>query len=103
MQENQERAQEMAQCLGDNCIHIFEKYKEINAEQHESVVNCSGAQDCVDKVNEAGMLQADYASRTIEQLEKARAEGGLRPAEQDELSILQVTTIKPVSSRAWLT
>jgi filamentous hemagglutinin len=102
VQDNQDRAKEMAQCLGDECIHVIEKYDKINTEQHESVVNCSGAQDCVDKVNEAGMLQADYTSRTIELLEKARAEGGLSPAEQDKLSILQVTTIKPVSSRAWL-
>ncbi len=62
----------MAQCLGDACSAVVEKYKKINAEQHESVVNCSGAQDCVDKANEAGMLQADYASRTIELLEKKR-------------------------------
>ncbi|PWV83383.1 hypothetical protein C7423_12414 [Pantoea ananatis] len=84
----------MTQCQGDACSAVIEKYKKINAEQHDSVVNCSGAQDCVDKANEVGKLQADYASRTSELLEKARAEGGLSPAEQDELSILQVTTIQ---------
>nr|WP_258379144.1 VENN motif pre-toxin domain-containing protein [Pantoea ananatis] len=99
VQQNQERAKEMTQCQGDACSAVIEKYKNINAEQHDSVVNCSGAQDCVDKANEVGKLQADYASRTSELLEKARAEGGLSPAEQDELSVLQVTTIQLEADR----
>ncbi|WP_019106609.1 hemagglutinin repeat-containing protein [Pantoea ananatis] len=99
VQQNQERAKEMTQCQGDACSAVIEKYKKINAEQHDSVVNCSGAQDCVDKANEVGKLQADYASRTSELLEKARAEGGLSPAEQDELSVLQVTTIQLEADR----
>ncbi|WP_275245242.1 hemagglutinin repeat-containing protein [Pantoea ananatis] len=99
VQQNQDRAKEMTQCQGDACSAVIEKYKKINAEQHDSVVNCSGAQDCVDKANEVGKLQADYASRTSELLEKARAEGGLSPAEQDELSILQVTTIQLEADR----
>ncbi|WP_265910507.1 hypothetical protein [Erwinia billingiae] len=36
---------------------------------------------------------------TSELLEKARADGGLSPAEQDELSILQVTTIQLEADR----
>jgi len=35
-----------------------------------------------DKANEVGRLQADYADRTNQLLEKARTDGGLRPAEQ---------------------
>ncbi|MFP1843910.1 hypothetical protein [Lonsdalea quercina] len=62
-------------------------------------MNCSGAKDCVDKANEVGLLQADYAKRTSELLEKARTTGGLRPEEQDELSILQVTSIQLEADR----
>lgn len=78
---------------------MIDKYKKINAEQHESVVGCKGAQDCVNKANEAGELQADYARRTSELLEKARVNGSLSPAEQNELSILQVTTIQLEADR----
>ncbi|MFP1787639.1 DUF6883 domain-containing protein [Lonsdalea quercina] len=101
VQQNQDRAKEMTQCQGDAACKndVIDKYKKINAEQHESVVNCSGAKDCVDKANEVGLLQADYAKRTSELLEKARTTGGLRPEEQDELSILQVTTIQLKADR----
>nr|WP_226888532.1 hemolysin BL-binding protein [Pectobacterium aquaticum] len=99
VKENQERAKEMTQCQGDACSAVIEKYKKINAEQHESVVNCSGAQDCVDKANEVSKLQADYANRTSELLEKARANGGLNPEDQNELSILQVTAIQLEADR----
>jgi len=46
--DNKERAQEMTQCQGGaDCENaVIEKYKKINAEQHESVVGCKGAQDC---------------------------------------------------------
>jgi len=99
--DNKDRAQEMTQCQGcADCENaVIEKYKKINAEQHESVVGCKGAQDCVDKANEVGRLQADYANRTNELLEKARTDGGLSPAEQNELSILQVTTIQLEADR----
>lgn len=95
VQENQDRAKEMTQCQGtEACSAIVEKYKKINAEQHESVVNCTGAQDCVDKANEVGKLQADYANRTNELMKKACAKAGLSSEEQNELSILEVTTIQ---------
>ncbi|CAI1641024.1 Uncharacterised protein [Serratia grimesii] len=98
--ENQDRAKEMTQCQGrEACTAVVEKYKKINAEQHESVVNCSGAQDCVDKANEVGKLQADYANRTNELMEKARANGSLSLEDQNELSILQVTTIQLEADR----
>ncbi|ROP60173.1 filamentous hemagglutinin [Enterobacter sp. BIGb0383] len=99
VKQNQDRAREMTQCQGDACSAVVEKYKKINAEQHESVVNCSGAQDCVDKANEVGQLQADYANRINELLEKARADGGLSREDQDELSVLQVTTIQLEADR----
>lgn len=60
----------MTQCQSYACNAVIEKYKKINAEQHDSVVNCSGAKDCVDKANDVGRLQADYANRTSELLEK---------------------------------
>ncbi|MDN0117976.1 hypothetical protein QVN83_03190 [Yersinia frederiksenii] len=44
-------------------------------------------------------LQADYANRANELLEKARANGGLSPEEQNEFSILQVTTIQLEADR----
>ncbi|WNK50150.1 hemagglutinin repeat-containing protein [Pantoea agglomerans] len=98
--ENQDRAKEMTQCQGrEACTAVVEKYKKINAEQHESVVNCTGAQDCVDKANDVGKLQADYAKRTNELMEKARANGSLSPEDQNELSILQVTTIQLEADR----
>ncbi|WP_342755385.1 hemagglutinin repeat-containing protein [Pantoea sp. MBD-2R] len=98
---NKSRAQEMAQCQGGAACEkdVIDKYKKINAEQHESVVGCKGAQDCVNKVSEVSQLQADYASRTNELLEKARTSGGLSPAEQDELAVLQVTTIQLETDR----
>ncbi|WP_342755545.1 VENN motif pre-toxin domain-containing protein [Pantoea sp. MBD-2R] len=98
---NKSRAQEMAQCQGGAACEkdVIDKYKKINAEQHESVVGCKGAQDCVNKVSEVSQLQADYASRTNELLEKARTGGGLSPAEQDELAVLQVTTIQLETDR----
>jgi filamentous hemagglutinin len=99
--ENKSRAQEMIHCQGSAACEkdVIDKYKKINAEQHESVVGCKGAQECVNKANEVGQLQADYANRTNELLEKARANGGLSPAEQNELSILQVTTIQLEADR----
>ncbi|MCJ7926540.1 MAG: VENN motif pre-toxin domain-containing protein [Pantoea vagans] len=99
VQQNQDRANEMTQCQGDACNAVIEKYKKINAEQHDSVVNCSGAKDCVDKANDVGRLQTDYATRTSELLEKARADGGLSAAQQNELSFLQVTTIQLEADR----
>ena len=63
----------MTQCQGRAACEndVIEKYKKINAEQRKSVVVCKGAQNCVDKANEVGKLQADYANRTNELLEKA--------------------------------
>ncbi|ADO50545.1 putative adhesin/hemagglutinin/hemolysin [[Enterobacter] lignolyticus SCF1] len=91
----------MTQCQGNaTCENaVVDKYKKISAEQHESVVNCKGAQECVDKANEVGKLQTDYANRTNELLEKARVNGGLSPEDQNELSILQVTTIQLEADR----
>jgi len=79
--------------------NLIDKYKKTNAEQHKSVVGCKGAQDCVNKANEEGQLQAAHARRTSELLEKARSDGGLSPAEQNELSILQITTIQLEADR----
>lgn len=62
-------------------------------------MECTGARDCVDKANEVGRLQTDYANRTNELLEKSRVNGGLSPADQNKLSILQVTTIQLEADR----
>ena len=99
--DNKSRSQEMTQCQGLAACEstVIEKYKKINAEQRESVVECKGAQNCVDKANEVGKVQTDYANRTNELLEKARANGGLSSEEQNELSILQVTTIQLEADR----
>lgn len=101
MPDNKSRSQEMAQCQGSAACEkgVIDKYKKINAEQHESVVGCKGAQECVDRANEVGKLQADYANRANELLEKSRNNGGLSPAEQNELSILQVTSIQLEADR----
>ncbi|MCT4708596.1 colicin E3/pyocin S6 family cytotoxin [Enterobacteriaceae bacterium H16N7] len=91
----------MTQCQGSKACEgsVAEKYRQISAEQQKSVVECKGAQACVDKANEVGRLQADYANRANELLEKARSNGGLSPEEQNELSILQVTTIQLEADR----
>jgi filamentous hemagglutinin len=99
--QNKSRAQEMWQCQGSAACEssVIDKYRKINEKQHESVMGCKGSQDCVNKANEVGELQADYARRTSELLEKARVNGSLSPAEQNELSILQVTTIQLEADR----
>ncbi len=99
--QNKSRSQEMAQCRGDAACEgtVIDKYKKINAEQRKSVLECKGAKDCVDKANEVGKLQSDYANKVNELLEKARVNGSLTPAEQDELSILQITSIQLEADR----
>lgn len=91
----------MSRCQGNKACEgaVTEKYRQISVAQQKRVVECTGAQDCVDKANEVGRLQAAYANRTSELLEKARADGGLSPAEQNGLSILQVTTIQLEADR----
>ncbi|WP_180269708.1 VENN motif pre-toxin domain-containing protein, partial [Erwinia amylovora] len=98
---NKSRAEEMSQCQGNKTCEgtVTEKYRKLSAEQQKSVVECTGARACVDKANEVSRLQADYASRTSELLEKARTTGGLSPAEQNELSVLQVTTVQLEADR----
>ncbi|MDN4629796.1 hypothetical protein [Erwinia sp. PsM31] len=91
----------MIQCQGDKSCEgtVTEKYKQISAAQQKRVVECTGAKDCVDKANEVSRLQTEYANRTSELLEKARANSGLSAADQSELSILQVTTIQLEADR----
>jgi len=99
--QNKSRAEEMSQCQGNKACEgtVIEKYRQFSAEQQKSVVECTGAKACVDKANEVSRLQADYASRTSELLEKARTTGGLSPADQNELSVLQVTTVQLEADR----
>jgi len=99
--QNKSRAQEMAQCQGGAVCEkgVIDKYKKINAEQHQSVVECKGAQECVNKANEVGKLQADYANRANALMEKGRLNGSLSPEEQNELSILQATSIQLEADR----
>lgn len=101
MHDNKERAQEMVQCIGSAACEsaVIDKYKKINAAQRKEMLECKGAQNCVDKTNEVGKLQADYANRADELMEKTRNDGGLNPVEQNELSILQVTTIQLEADR----
>ncbi|MEY8769543.1 hypothetical protein AB6T85_03690 [Erwinia sp. ACCC 02193] len=91
----------MSQCQGNKACEgtVTEKYRQISAAQQKRVVECTGARDCVDKANEVGRLQTDYANRPNELLEKARVNGGLSPADQNELSILQVTSIQLEADR----
>lgn len=91
VQENKSRTQEMAQCNGESGCEkaITQKYKELNAAQRESVVECKGAQNCVDKANEVGKLQGEYASRIDELSEKLRTENGLSDTEKNELAYLK--------------
>ncbi|MEB6380841.1 hypothetical protein MXM41_18185 [Leclercia adecarboxylata] len=99
--ENKSRAQEMFHCQGSAACEkdVIDKYKKINAEQQQSVVECKGAQKCVNKANEVGKLQADYANRANELMEEGRLNGSLSPEEQNELSILQATSIQLEADR----
>ncbi|MBK0093653.1 hemagglutinin repeat-containing protein, partial [Erwinia sp. S59] len=101
LKQNQARAHEMALCGGkSDCENtVIEKYKKLNAEQHQSVVGCTGAKDCVNKANEVSQLMTDYANRTSELMEKSRLNGSLSAEEQDELSILQVTSVQLEADR----
>ncbi|MEB5974308.1 hemagglutinin repeat-containing protein [Pantoea dispersa] len=101
LKQNQSRAHEMTQCRGNsNCEKtVIEKYKKLNDEQHQSVIGCIGAKDCVDKANDVSKLQSDYANRANELLEKARVNGSLNSQDQNELSILQITFIQLEADR----
>ena len=99
--QNKSRVQEMAQCQGNvDCEKgVVDKYKKINAEQHESVVGCKGVKDCVNKINEVGQLQSDYANRINELLEKGRQNGGLSPSDTEELKFLKGTQVQLEADR----
>jgi filamentous hemagglutinin len=58
----------MTQCRGNSDCekNVIEKYKKLNAEQHQSVIGCTGALDCVNKANEVSQLMTDYANRINE-------------------------------------
>jgi len=48
--DNKERAQEMVQCKGSAACEsaVIDKYKKNNAAQRKEVLECKGAQNCVD-------------------------------------------------------
>lgn len=101
LKQNQSRAHEMTQCRGNSdCENtVIERYKKLNAEQHQSAVECTGAQDCVNKANEVSQLMTDYANRTNELMEKSRLNGSLSTEDQYELSILQGTSVQLEAAR----
>ncbi|WP_262264827.1 hemagglutinin repeat-containing protein [Pantoea dispersa] len=101
LKQNQSRAHEMTQCRGNSDCEktVIEKYKKLNDEQHQSVIGCISAKDCVDKANDVSKLQSDYANRANELLEKARVNGSLNSQDQNELSILQITFIQLEADR----
>lgn len=80
-----------SQCQGNaGCEKgITEKYKQLNAEQHKSVVECKGAQACVDKANEVGGLQTTYVNRLGELGDKLHSTGNLTTEEKQEWAYLQ--------------
>ncbi len=89
--QNQDRIKELSQCQGNaGCEKgITEKYKQLNAEQHKSVIECKGAQACVDKANEVGGLQTAYANRLGELGDKLHSTGSLTTEEKQEWAYLQ--------------
>ncbi|MCJ7926548.1 MAG: VENN motif pre-toxin domain-containing protein [Pantoea vagans] len=101
LKQNQSRAIEMTKCQSDSDCekNVIEKYRKLNAEQHQSVIGCTGAKDCVNKANEVSQLMADYANRTNELMEQSRLHGKLSTVEQYELSILQGTSIQLEADR----
>ena len=101
LKQNQSRAHEMTRCRGNSdCENtVIERYKKLNAEQHQSVIECTGAQDCVNKANEVSQLMTDYANRTNELMEKSRLNGSLSTEDQYELSILQGTSVQLEADR----
>nr|WP_260679974.1 VENN motif pre-toxin domain-containing protein [Enterobacter hormaechei] len=90
--QNQDRIKELSQCQGNSGCEtgVTEKYKQQNAEQHKSVVECKGAQACVDKANEVGGLQTAYANRLGELSDKLHSTGNLTTEEKQEWAYLQV-------------
>ncbi|WP_325849358.1 EndoU domain-containing protein [Enterobacter vonholyi] len=89
--QNQHRIKELSECQGNaGCDKgITEKYKQLNAEQHKSVVECKGAKACVDKANEVGGLQTAYANRLGELGDKLHSTGSLATEEKQEWAYLQ--------------
>ncbi len=89
--QNQDRIKELSQCQDNSgCkADVTEKYKQLNAKQHQSVVECKGAQDCVNKANEAGGLQTAYANRLGELGDKLHNTGSLTTEEKQEWGYLQ--------------
>lgn len=91
----------MTKCQSDSDCekNVIEKYRKLNAEQHQSVIGCTGAKNCVNKANEVSQLMADYANRVNELMEQSRLHGKLSTVEQYELSILQGTSIQLEADR----
>ncbi|WP_447766162.1 hemolysin BL-binding protein, partial [Enterobacter asburiae] len=89
--QNQDRIKDLSQCQGNlGCeTGVTEKYKQLNAEQHKSVVECKGTQACVDKANEVGGLQTAYANRLGELGDKLHNTGNLTTEEKQEWAYLQ--------------
>ncbi|NEG93316.1 VENN motif pre-toxin domain-containing protein [Leclercia adecarboxylata] len=89
--QNQDRIKELSQCQGNaGCeTGITEKYRQLNAEQRKRIVECKGAQACVDKANEVGDLQTTYANRLGELGDKLHNTGSLTPEEKQEWAYLQ--------------
>jgi len=86
--QNRDRIKELSQCQGNtDCkAGITENYKQLNARQHQSVVECKRAQVCVDKVNEVGGLQTAYANHLGDKLHST---GNLTTEEKQEWAYLQ--------------
>lgn len=91
----------MTKCQSDSDCekNVIEKYRKLNAEQHQSVIGCTGAKNCVNKANEVSQLMADYANRVNELMEQSRLHGNLNTFEQHELSILLAASIQLEADR----
>ncbi|EZI31190.1 hemolysin/hemagglutinin-like protein HecA precursor [Pantoea agglomerans] len=91
----------MTKCQSDSDCekNVIKKYRKLNAEQHQGVIGCTGAKNCVNKANEVSQLMADYANRVNELMEQSRLHGNLNTFEQYELSILLAASIQLEADR----
>ncbi|MGV3346949.1 hemagglutinin repeat-containing protein [Bordetella sp. LUAb4] len=99
--QNQTRIAEMVQCQGNIACEdgVVEKYREINADHHRSMVACSGGQACVDKANEVKALQAEYSDRISALNEILKKSGGLSSSQQQEWAYLHAVAVQLEADR----
>ncbi|CQJ07360.1 adhesin [Yersinia mollaretii] len=89
--QTQSLIKEMSQCQGGKVCEqsVIDKYREINAKQHQSVEQCQGTKACVDKAKEMSGIQVEYAAQIGKLEDKLHSTGVLSPEEWEEINYLK--------------